>query len=175
MQDYRNTQLESWLLGRVVEHFGIDSPDTRWLVQHVAAFLCKVGDPREHVALARRLTDIAQQLPGGLGWGNTTVTDVPDEQTYYKHVVLQERGMAVANQAQHKEGIQFLQRCVAYYDTLGPHWLATARKIRCLRVISQCVMFEEGPAAAEPLLRESKRVAQRELGLRHPETLDITW
>ncbi len=60
-----------------------------------------------------------------------------------------------------------LQRCVSFYDSMGPHWLASPRKAMCKRHIGHCIGALEGYPAAERYMCEVKRVAQRELGRDH--------
>ncbi len=164
-----------WLLPRVEEHWGIDHPQTRQLVQHTAIDLYMCNDPRGSEPVMQSVIDIAQRLPGGLGWGSTVVAPVPDEGTYSRNAVMQRKGMEAWAQGHTRLARDMAQRCLAYYETLGQHWLGTARKVQCLKLIAECEKAENGPAAAEPLFLQAKRTALRELGPAHEATLDVTW
>ncbi len=177
--------LACWLLPAAVEQWGIGHADTRRLVQQAAGFLCESTDPREHLQLTQTVTELAQQLPGGLGWANTVVAPVPDEEAFNRHCALHQRahltmpvfgtGETVQEQDAYKLAKQMLQRCVSYYDTLGQHWLAMARKFECKGLICSCIRRLEGYQEAEAMLQELKREARRELGPNHPCTLTIIW
>ncbi len=170
--------LAAWLLPRAVEHWGIDHPDTVQLVQHAALFLCESKDPSKHTDLTRIVTELAQQIPGGLGWfhpKNTVVAPVPDEEAYTRNAVSQARGVRAASQGHHKLAKQTLQECATYFESLGSHWLGVVRRAKCLQVIGACTAAIDGHKEAEPVLLAAKRTVRRELGPNHPATLDILW
>ncbi len=164
-----------WLLPRVVQHFGIDSPDTRWVVTYAAIGAYSTPDARENPQATQLTAQLAQQLPGGLGWGSTVIAPVPDEESYNRHVVLQYQGYKTACQGQYGLAKDMLTRCVAYFDSVGPHWLATPRKYRCKQLIGMCISETEGHASAEAYYREAKRGARQELGPTHELTIDFMW
>ncbi len=167
--------LVTWLLPRAVEHWGIGHPDTLRLVQHSAIHLYKCKDPRDLAEFARVVTEIAQQLPGGLGWGSAIVAPVPDEERFNSYVFMSFKAIEAKGQGHYRLAQDMLNRCVAYFDTLGAHWLGTPRKLQCMRTLADCVDDLEGFSASEPLLMQAKRTAQRELGATHEATLDIMW
>ncbi len=167
-----DTHVYVWLMPRFVGHFGIGHPDTRWLVQHGAVMLCHCKDPRQFKDLTQLVTDIAQHLPGGLGWGSTVVAPVADEAGYCRHAFMACKAPQLISEGNYKLAYDMLTRCVAYFETLGHHWLGAARKAR---LAAQCVSFISGYGEAEPVLRVAKRVAQRELGMSHTETLTLNW
>ncbi len=169
-----------WVLPRVVAVKGIGHPMRRSLIEHAALALCESPDPRLHTELTRMVTELAQQLPGGLGWGSTVVAPVPDEEAYHRHVMLQNRPTALlaepdASAAVAKLAQAMYERCVAYFDTLGAHWLANVRKVFCLCALANDVLNTEGAAAALPYAIKAKRTGQRELGPNHCATLEATW
>ncbi len=131
--------IQMWLLPRAVQHFGIDSPDTLWLVQLAATCLYRAYDPRDFTAFTQLVTDIAQQLPNGLGWGSTVVAPVPDVDTYSRHAVMQQHAFKLFGQGQYALAEDAYEPCLAYYETLGAHWLASPRKYWCMHIIGMCV------------------------------------
>ncbi len=168
-------QFYTWLLPRAVEHWGIGHPDTVRLVKHTATHLCMCADARPLKALTQIVTELAQQIPGGLGWGSAVVAPVPDEESYLRHVVMQAKGCDALSAGHYKLAKDMYQRCATYYETLGPHWLATPRKIACKQALAECACGLDGLAACEEMLLDTKRTALRELGPTNPATLDITW
>ncbi len=70
-RDYVEGLLYQWVLPRYAQHFGVDHPNTRALVLRAAVELSLLEDPREHAEFTRVVTELAEQLPGGLGWGVT--------------------------------------------------------------------------------------------------------
>ncbi len=60
---------------------------------------------------------------------------------------------------------------IAYYESVGPHWLCSPRKARAKHLLGACTVKLESAAVAEPLLKETKRVCQKELGPTHMSTL----
>ncbi len=165
----------SWLLPRAVEHWGIGHPDTLRLVQHSAINVYMCPDPRDLTELTQLVLGIAQQLPGGLGWGSAVVAPVPDEEAYNRNAFLMTKATHAASQGHYKLAGDMLKRCVAYYETLGCHWLGSPRKVHCMDLLAEWEMKEKGPVAAEPLILQAKRTALRELGPNHEATLTITW
>lgn len=105
-----------------------------------------------------------------------------DEEAYNRHCVMQAKAKAMliqgakANAALAKA---MLDRCMAYFESAGPHWLASARKARTAECLAACAIALDGVAAgvatAEALLLNAMRTAQRELGPTHRVTARITW
>ncbi len=177
-------ELSTWLIPRLVERWGLDNEHTQCAVRQAALFLAAACDPREHKELARIVTPLAQELTrrGDMGWGYAAVGPVPDEEAYFKHCVMQAKAISMLP----APGVQapdtrrlikdMLQRCVAYFESLGNHWLAVVRRVRCLENMACLVMDQEdGPAAAEAVIQKAKRVALRVLGSDHEVTLDMRW
>ncbi len=167
--------LYSYLLPRAARRWGLDHPDTRQAVVQAAHYLCESEKPAAHPLWTQMVTNVATHLVGGLGWGSTVVAPVPDEAAYNKHAMVQYKAEGMIQEGHYKLAKDILQRCVAFYDTLGLHWLGTPRKARCMQLIGACVCELEGAEAALPLVRESKRFAQQELGAEHRVTLQCTW
>ncbi len=166
--------LHCWLLPRYAQHFGIGHATTRALVLRAALEFCHPEDPRHPPEFLRVVTDLAQRLPGVLGWGSRVVAPVPDEQAYQMHVIMQAQA---AEYMSHNDRLakDMLQQCVTYYQSLGPHWLGTVRKVAALMHIGSCVRRLEGAKAAEPYKLAAKRAAQQQLGKKHPKTLEVMW
>ncbi len=165
--------LYTWLLPRAVSVWGWGHPDTQRLVRQAGMFLTSSPDAREHTSFTQTVTELAQQLPGGLGWGSTVVAPLPDEDAYNRHVVMQARAQAMLQQDPRPDKLikDMLDRCVAYYKSLGPHWLGCVRKAGCAGLLSAVVGTLDGPEAAQALVLKAKRTAQRELGPAHESTL----
>ncbi len=159
--------LVKWLLLRAPAHYGMSHGDTRRMVNRAAVFLNDCSDSRGTSEIMKIVTELAQQLPDGLGWGNTVVAPVADEAAFNKHVFMQSKASDLRSEGQYKLAKAMYERCVAYFDTLGQHWMATARHIQCLCEISVCVRHLEGAIVAEQLAREVKRLAQSVFGPRH--------
>ncbi len=167
--------LYTWLLPRFAAKWGYGHPDLQALVQQAAIYLYKSQDPREHLNFGRVVADVAEMLPDGLGWGTTTTLPV-DEEAYNRHCVMLTKASVLSNTRECLPlAKEMLTRCVAYFDSVGPHWLCSPRKVCALKLLAICTGNEEGPAAAQPLLADAKRVAQRELGANHEATLDVAW
>ncbi len=64
-----------------------------------------------------------------------------------------------------------LTRCVAYYDGLGPHWLATPRKVYALLRLALVALILDGATAADTAFAAAKRAAKQRLGPKHNITL----
>lgn len=165
----------AWLLPRVVLRWGIAHPDTKKLVQQAALHLLTASDPRPFAAYTAAVAEVAQQLQGGLGWGVTRVVTGMGDEGYNRHVVMWHTALDVIEQGHHKLGQDMLQRCVAYFDSLGPHWLAAPRKWACSISQADCIASLEGPQAAQRFMLAAKQHARRELGATHPTTLEVTW
>ncbi len=164
------------LLPLAVKHWGIESPETKRLVQQAAMHVYKLGDPRKYPNFTGTVQEIAQQLPDGFGWGSTVVAPVPDEDAFNRHAVMQRKAEnLVSKQLEYKLAQEMLQRCVKFYETLGSHWLAVPRNIRCLCFLSECALYLEGPPAGEPPLLKAKRLARRELGTGHELSAACLW
>ncbi len=138
-----------WLIPRAARQWGVGHADTRSVVEQVATCLVLANSAAlEHsteVAMAA-----AQQLPGGLGWGSTVVAPVPDEAAYRSHVLLQAEAESLARRLSDVPRARaMLDRCVSYFGSLGPHWLATPRKAKCKLWLARCASKADGEAAAE--------------------------
>ncbi len=149
-QGVPSAELITWLVPRYAAHFGPDHPDTRALVQLGGYLLCLAPDPRRHPSLTRVVTEAAQQLPGGLGWGSTVVAPVPDEEAYCRMAFTQAKGTKLLQTNQPELGKKFLERSAAYYETLGSHWLGTVRRVATLALIGDCDILAGNAADAEP-------------------------
>ncbi len=164
-----------YLLPLAVKHWGIESPETKRLVQQAAVHVYKLGDPRQHPYFTRTVQDIAQRLPDGLGWGKVEVGPVPDEEAFNRHAVMQRKAEDLVSKREYKLAQTMAERCVKFYDTLGSHWLAMPRKVSCTQLLGGCALYIEDAPAAEPFLAKAKRLAQRELGANHEITLESMW
>ncbi len=173
--DKLNAGILGWLLPRTVEQHGVAHPDTRWLVVQAAMHLGVSSDPRLHTRLSRLTMDIARRLPGGLGWGTAVLAPVPDEEAYTRHAIMQQEAYELFEQGHYKLAVDLMKRCVAYFEPLGPHWLGSQRLARCHFLLGPAILEVEGAAASELSLRDGKKRMQRELGMTHPETLNVTW
>ncbi len=172
-----------WLLGRADGR--LDDPAMQRLVRRAALSLATCENPRNHTWFTGKVIELVQQLPGGLGWGSTVVAPVPDEEAYARHVFMQRRAFAMVPQpgagpAEYALARKMLERCIAYYDTLGQHWLGSARRVQCMnRLVINTLHGGAGTAAAVaaalPLSLQAKRVATRELGPQHSTTLGVMW
>ncbi len=126
---------------------------------------------------------------GGLGWGCATYTPL-DEDSYNKHSVMQAKAEFIHTDGNLKLASDMLQRCVTYFDTLGPHWLGSARRATATMRLGMCEAELAGPsntghmsflgtgrpndpAVLEPYLTKAKRIAIRELGPEHRTTLEM--
>lgn len=191
-----------WLLPQAAKHWGLGDTRLRQLVNIGAQFLYQCADPRLLADLALAVAKTARHLPGGLGWGTVSMGPV-DEATYCKHVILQSKAEAIVKQVDSAQvdfqyrfspdtqrqlqlARSMLQRCIAYYESLGPHWLGTPRKVFCKDLLAStqfCIEAfprprREWPEIAtvlESIRLDSKRTAQRELGPEHPSTIDAIW
>ncbi len=176
LQHQQNTidpYIYMWLMPRAASQWGIGHPDTRQLVQQATRLLWHYDDPRKHTNITQAVTDIAQQLPGGLGWGSLVVAPVPDQESYDRTVVMHNKAGDLFSQGHYKLAQTMYERCVVAYEQLGQHWLATPRKLECLMLIGGCMQMQGDWAAAEAHFLSSKRLAQRELGQDHPVTLKL--
>ncbi len=177
--DMKLHELCTWLLPRAAKLWGLGHPNTRQLVGHAAdlghaAVLTELDEPAAWGPAIKAVYNVAKHLPGGLGWGAAAVAPVPDEETFNMHVALQVTTAMIVlygKQQQVRQARDDLQRCVAYYESIGPHWLASVCKVRALRQLAACAARLDGDAAAEPMLAIAKRTAQRELGATHLYTL----
>ncbi len=168
--------LYTWLVPRAARDWGVGHPDTRALVVQAAMYLCTSDYPDGHPNCTRVVTLAAQQLPGGLGWGNTIVAPVPDDAAYNIAVVAQDEAEGLVRQRKELPRAKaILKHCVTFYESLGCHWLGTARIARCKMWLGMCTFHADGAAAAELALREAKQFAHRELGPRHMTTLECVW
>ncbi len=84
--------------------------------------------------------------------------------------------LQATSEGHYKLAHDMLKRCVAYYDTLGQHWLGTTRKFNCMRLIHIC----ESNATktyhpVEQAARETKRAAIRALGPNNRAAMDAAW
>ncbi len=106
-----------------------------------------------------------------MGWG----VIVPDEDAYHKHAVMQARAKEALASGQYALAKQMYERCLAYLDGLGPHWLGSARRVTVAEGISICACELKDIAAAETVLLDAKRIAQRDMGPSHRATIRATW
>ncbi len=164
-----------WLLPRAEARWGLHSAGTLQLLQRASIFLAYARNPEQHSSLSRTVTALAQQLPHGLGWGSTVVAPVPDEDTFNRHAVLQRKGIEALQQGHYKLAFDMLTRCVAYFDTLGPHWLATVRKFEAARNLAACMQHTDSKQAALSYILSAKRHCRRELGPTHEVTATNLW
>ncbi len=164
-----------WLLYHAYHTWGLYDPRIRRLAVQMADMHCRLGDPRQHSSMLRALTALAQQLPGGLGWGSTVVAPVPDEEGYNRHAFMQAQGTQACDQGKYELAHTMLQRCLTYYKTMGLHWLGTSRRILTGVVMSRCVSHLQGHAEYEKMAHQYKREAVKVLGPNHPTTLCATW
>ncbi len=172
-----NTAVAHWLLPRAVAQWGVEHTTTQQILQQAVGALCSADDLRPHPGFLQLVTDIALQVPRELGIG-LTVAPVPDEEAYNRHLHLHSRARNLRNVAaeqpdQLKLAKDMLERCVAYYETLGQHWLASSCKFHCLISVGFCISVLEGSDVAERFLAASKRAAQRELGRTHECSLSL--
>ncbi len=123
--------------------------------------------------------NVAKHIHGGLGWGTAVVAPVPDEEAYLKHAVLHgkaEQLLADEGEASAALAKQMLTRCLAYYESVTPHWICSQRKSRCLQQLGQAeCRLPKGLAAAEARFHAGMRAAQKELGANHEITRRSTW
>ncbi len=170
-------QMLEWGLPRMCKQWGLGHPDTRKLACWGVEWLCECSDMRFLTpAYVRQVTNVVKALPGGLGWGAAVVAPVPDEEAFNKMVVLQARASCLFDrQGDANLAKQMFERCAKFYATLGPHWLATPRRVACQQLAAVCVRELESVAAAAPLFLENKRLAKREIGRGHKYTLQNTW
>ncbi len=165
-----------WLLPRAARQWGLGHPDTRKLLNFAAEWVYDCSDLRTLAAteLTRAVTSIARHIPGGLGWGIAKVTDI-DADAYNRQAVLQGRGENCVSAGEVALGKAMTERCLAYWESLAPHWLASPRKVQAKVTLARChaALGEKDLAAA--VLLEAKRTAQRELGPGHRTTLMATW
>ncbi len=173
-RDMQAMALCGWALPRAARLWGLGHPDTRQLALLGARQLCISMDPSEHPEFTRLVTNVCRHLPGELGWGSTVVAPVPDEEGYNRHAAL----LVTAEDKVKEEpklAKRMAERCVAYFASMGTHWLGCVRKGAARRLVASCVAELEGYAAAEPLFAETKRMTQKELGAEHMETLEVVW
>ncbi len=161
-----------WVLLGAQRLWGMDSPDTQRLVRRAAGVLSETVNTRNFESYNQLVPELVQQLPGGLGWGSTVVAPVTDTEAYRRHEFMYAKALDIYEQGHYKLAKDMFQRCVAYYETLGQHWLGKTRALVCLRSINQCVRRLEGPAAAEPLMHAARRRTQKELGPHHRITIE---
>ncbi len=171
----------AWLLPSVAKQLGLGHPITRQLTVWGALALYDSEEAHTVPHLARVVYNVARHLPGGLGWGTAAVAPMPDEQAYHRHVVLQGQGeqvlmahMATASaggdDAQKQLAVQQLQRCVAFYESVGQHWLCTPRLLHTKRLLQLA-----NPVDVVKTTAQARREAQRLVGPGHKLTLEITW
>lgn len=178
----------AFLVSRVAQHDSGDRACTLMLVQQAALQLSQVDDARPYAQLTRAATQLAQQLPGELGWASAAATAVPDEEAYNRMVVQQHKAVTMLQGAINltngalqdvcvvKLAQEMLTRCVAYYDSLGPHWLGTQRKVQCLYFLNMCALSSRvSDADAEAYVLRAKKTAKRELGPQHPVALEAAF
>ncbi len=130
-----------WFLSRVGQQCGISEVAVQHYIQDAAHMLYAIRDPRVYVELTHIVTELSAQLPGGLGWGSTVVAPVPDEETFYKHCVLESRAIDMYNtRTALPLARQMFERCVTYFTSLGPHWQGVCRKVRCMMRAASCML-----------------------------------
>ncbi len=170
-----NPWFVEWVLPRAAKAFGLADPRTRQAVEWGAAILCDCADPREQGVLTRATTNVAKHLPGGLGWGQASLAPV-DEDQYARTCVMQHKASELVQKKQHhKLARQMFERCLAYYESVGPHWLCSARAARTRHQMGLCVTMLDGFGAVDGLLVEAKKAAVRELGPTHRMSLSSHW
>ncbi len=165
-----------WAIPRVAKHWGTDDTQYRALVEQAALLLCGTSDDaRVWPEFVQLVTEAAQQLPGGLGWGSTVVAPVPDEEAYARHTFMETRAKKAFGEGHYKLAQTMYERCVTFYETLNTHWLACVRKARCVVQVARCVRRVDGKQPALAYLLQAKSTAQRELGMDHYVVLDLAW
>ncbi len=164
----------AWLLPRAAKAWGLGHPHTRYLAVFGARVLGMSPDPRIHPPFTQAVTNVCRLLPGGLGWGTAVVAPVPNEREYERwcFVLLTARDNMETSPLLAKE---LLQRCIKYFVSLGPHWLGSQRLPFARKLLAECVVKLDGPAAAAAIRLETKRAAQKELGAEHDVALEAVW
>ncbi len=193
-----DSNLHAWLVVQADRHWGPSHANTRKVVEQAADILARAADPRDCRVLGHNTAVLAGELPGGLGWALCSLAPL-DEDAYSRHAVMQSKAQGILNAVCSKGvlavpcGIeesakrdcqlakQMLERCITYYESVGPHWLASPRKISCMQSLATCIAClakSSDPVSSEAgasLLFEAKRIAKWELGAKHMETLRCTY
>ncbi len=168
-------QLLAWLLPRAAIQWGLGHADTRAFVTHLAHMLAALEHTEPFSVLTRATYNVARYLPGGLGWGTAAaaVAPVPDEAAYHRQTDMQARAQDYRQEGKQqdmKQARELLRSCVAYCESVGPHWLCTPRKVTCMRLLASCAASLESDEAAGDLYLAAMRTARRELGRTHRAT-----
>ncbi len=154
------------------DQWGLRHPDLKRLVQRATYDeLLKPEGPCKDKDLLRIVTDIAQQLPGGLGWGKAVVAPLQDVEEYNKHANMQVDAVETFMRGDVEAAEAMLRRCVAYYEQFGPHWLATPRLVQCkvfLPSSGELLVCEQAAA-------KTKRLAIDQLGPSHDMAVEAMW
>ncbi len=89
---------------------------------------------------------------------------------------MQAKGQQMLDARNYKLAKDMLERCLTYYDSIGPHWLVSPRKARTRSLLGVTMYYKDRDSqAVEPVLQEAKKTAQKELGPSHRATLACIW
>lgn len=176
------TQFIQWLLPRAGRVWGHDHPSTAALVRLAVQVLAECPNPTRSdfvpYGFVTTVTYVGRDVPcagsdhvTGLAAGHVTPMSAIDEAAYTRHAIIQARAEVLVREGNYRAARTLLQRCVAFYATLGPHWLGTPRRCSAGCALAACVAQQHGHAAAEPILRETVAVAKGQLGRDHAVTL----
>ncbi len=146
--------LYMWVLPRAVALLGFTHRLTKRAIWDATIVLCESNDfkrERDLFELLTLLTSSWQQ-----GWGSTQIAPI-DFEEFSKHVALQTKACNIeadkdASTRELQLAKRMFERCIAYYESLGAHWLASVRKAQCWQRLAACLVWLDGPEEAEVLL-----------------------